>query len=79
MLQPTWKLSQFANGEKGLKSFAKGLAFQAVCKQRRRFVTRLDAKDRFRMYFDLTSLSIVRTMTAHVQMYPIPGLCKLPS
>ena len=42
--------------------FAKGLTFQAVCKRHRPFVTRLNAKDRFRLCVDLTSLSIVRTM-----------------
>ena len=66
MLQSVWKLSPFANGvtfqrQTGSQT-ANGLTFQVACKRPRPFVTRLDAKDRFRLCVDLTSLSIVRTM-----------------
>ena len=59
MLQSIWKLSPFANGVTGYRPFASRATFQAVCKRHRPFVTRLDAKDRFRLRVDLTSLSIV--------------------
>ena len=62
MLQSIWKLSLFANGVPRFSPFANGLTFQAVCKRPSPFVTRLDARDRFRLCADLTSLSIVQTV-----------------
>ena len=62
LLQSICKLSPLTNGVTGSKPFANGLIFQTVSKRSRPLVTRLDAKDRFRLCVDLTSLSIVRTV-----------------
>ena len=73
MLQFICKLSPFAKDMTGFIPFANGLTFQAVCKRPAPFVTRLGAKDRFRLCVDLASLSTSRTICR-----PCMCMCKSP-